>query len=40
MSESKYKKMEKENKKRNDERINLSDIEKTFQYKNFQGKNC
>lgn len=40
MTKAKEKKIEGRKMRNKDENINLSDIEKTFQYKNFEGKNC
>ena len=40
MAKVKEKKFEESKMRSKEEDINLSNIEKTFQYRNFQGKNC
>ena len=40
MTKVKQKKFEESKMRSKEENINLSKIEKTFQYKNFEGKNC
>lgn len=40
MTKAKEKKFEERKMRNKDQNINLSNIEKTFQYKNFEGKNC
>ena len=40
MAKVKEKKFEESKMRGKEEDINLSNIEKTFQYRNFQGKNC